>query len=580
MDIAELKQQARAQEQQANLGQALETYRQILSEIEAIGGIRQELPVLIKIGDLYLKIGDVDQAVDSYERAAGEYAAQGAAQPVMSLCTKIIRADPQAVGAYLRLARRLLDSGFPDGAREVLIDYAQRGKLDKTREGLERLAGRADDEVKRVLARAIDVAEERIPRRTPRPKAPPPLPQPPPQPVAQEPVTLEPAGPTKRLTVPVGALDAELDPNLLEMRPPEPRPAEPSAPSPPPEVVPQQAFPTAEDLQAPLLPEAPPPRAGPVAPPPPPPTPAPPRLDVEATIAPPMDGMLPTMPPPAAPPSAEPPPPPRLSVPLMEAVVEPPLVSRSADAWGEERTRPSRPSHAIPEEPHPPSRPHPRPSRASVRMAAPARPSRASWFWRVLGLMVVVGGVVGVLVWRQVIPLDRLRTLLRQAEQKVATAPPAQPAAQPPAARRPDTVMARDTATMGAPTTANPTPPPPPAAERPRRPVRPTLPPGVSLTRSVMLVSGLRVESVSPIEAAGKTGFSIVQVLSTGQRLILEEFPADTVGAGGEIGLTGIPPDTVVGHVRMADLEIVMKAAGISEDRMVQFLQDLVQVKP
>jgi hypothetical protein len=275
VDIAELKQQARAQEQQANLGQALETYRQILSEIEAIGGIRQELPVLIKIGDLYLKIGDVDQAVDSYERAAGEYAAQGAAQPVMSLCTKIIRADPQAVGAYLRLARRLLDSGFPDGAREVLIDYAQRGKLDKTREGLERLAGRADDEVKRVLARAIDVAEERIPRRTPRPKAPPPLPQPPPQPVAQEPVTLEPAGPTKRLTVPVGALDAELDPNLLEMRPPEPRPAEPSAPSPPPEVVPQQAFPTAEDLQAPLLPEAPPPRAGPVAPPPPPPTPHP-----------------------------------------------------------------------------------------------------------------------------------------------------------------------------------------------------------------------------------------------------------------------------------------------------------------
>jgi hypothetical protein len=552
VDIAELKQLARAQEQQANLGQALETYRQILAEIDAIGGIRQELPVLIKIGDLYLKIGDIDQAVDSYERAAGEYAAQGAAQPVMSLCTKIIRADPQAMGAYLRLARRLLESGFPDGARDVLMDYAQRAKLQKTREGLERLAGRGEDEVKRVLARAIDVAEERVPKRPPRPKAPPAPPPPPPQPVAEEPGSLEPSGPTKRLTVPVGALDAELDPNLLEIRPPEPRPP--------------------EDLQAPVLHEPPQPAPLREAPPPPPP----PRLEIEATIAPPIDGMLPTMPPPEAPPAPERPAPPRLSVPMMEAMVEPPPPPRAADAWGEERSRPSRPSHAIPEEPPRTSR-QARASRASARMAPAARPSRgASWFWRALGLIVVAGGVLGVLVWQQVIPLDRLRGLLRQGEERAATAPPRQPAA--PAAGRPDTLMARDTATV-APTATNPTPAPP-AEERPHRLVAPALPPGVALTRSVVLVSGLRVQSVSQIEVAGKSGFSIVQLLTTGQRLILEEFPSDTLGAGGEIGLTAIPPDTVVGHVRMADLEVRIKAVGIAEDRIIQFLQDLVEVRP
>jgi hypothetical protein len=95
-----------------------------------------------------------------------------------------------------------------------------------------------------------------------------------------------------------------------------------------------------------------------------------------------------------------------------------------------------------------------------------------------------------------------------------------------------------------------------------------------------VLVSGLRVESVSQIDVEGKTGFSIVQVLRTGQRLILEEIPTDVGGEGGEIGLTGIPPDTVVGHVRMADLEVRIKAVGISEDQVVQFLQDLVEVKP
>jgi hypothetical protein len=197
----------------------------------------------------------------------------------------------------------------------------------------------------------------------------------------------------------------------------------------------------------------------------------------------------------------------------------------------------------------------------------------------VLGLIVLVGGVAGVLVWRQVITLDGLRGLLRPGEQKGATTPA--PARRPPApapATEPsvtpaDTVMARDTATGGAPSAGIP-------PEPRRRLVAPTLPPGVTLTRSVVLVSRLQVESVSQIDAEGKTGYSIVQRLSSGERLILEEFPADTLGAGGEIGVTGIPPDTVVGHVRMADLEVRIKAVGISEDRIVQFLQELVEIKP
>ncbi len=561
MDIAELKQQARALEQQGNIGQALEVYRQILAELDAIGGIRQELPVLIKIGDLYLKSGDVDQAIDSFERAAGEYAAQGAAQPVMSLCVKIVRADPQAVGAYLRLARRLLDNGHTDGARDVLLDYAQRAKLEKTREGLQRLTGRADDEVKRVLAKAIDSAEERVPKREPRARAPAPQPEPE---EAAEPVGLEPPPepptPKKRLTVPVGALDSEPNPSLLEMHPPEPRP---------PEVTPESAFPTAEDLQAPVLPEAPPPHP---APPPAPPPMAATPLPLEPTLAPPpMEGMLSTVPPTPEPPTPQP----RLSVPMMEAVVEPPAAPptppRAAEAWPETSGRASRP------QPSPP----PRPSRASARIAhpVPAKRGAPGWLWSLVGV-VVVAGAVGTLLWLRIIPLDRLRNLLPLGKERPAEIAAPQP--RPPVAERPDTLMARDTATVGAPsrpTAARPAPVTPPIEQPTLPPPPPTLPPGVTLTRPVMMVGGLRVESVSQIESEGRTGIAIIQVLSTGRRLILEEFPTDTTGAAGEIGVTGIPPDTVVGHVRLADLEITVKGV-ISEDQMVQFLQQLVEVRP
>lgn len=193
----------------------------------------------------------------------------------------------------------------------------------------------------------------------------------------------------------------------------------------------------------------------------------------------------------------------------------------------------------------------------------------------------MVVGAVGALLWLKVIPLDRLRSLLPQGKEQPAEVAP--PERGPAAAERSDTVMARDTATVGAPAArppvaARPAPVTPPP-EQPAIPPAPRLPPGVALTRPVMVVGGVPIESVSEIESEGRSGILIVQVLRSGERLILEEFPTDTVGAAGEIGVTGLPPDTVVGHVRYADLEIRLKAV-IGENRVVQFLQQLVEVKP
>ena len=570
MDISDLKHQARALEQQGNAAEALAMYRLIMAELDAIGGIRQELPLLIKIGDLQIKGGDVDGAVDMYERAAGEYATQGAVQPVMSLCVKIVRADPQAVGAYLRLARKLLETGHTEGARQVLMDYAQRAKLDKTRDGLEKLAGHSEDNVKIVLAKAIEAAEERVPKRTPWAKRPaaaraPEREEEEGEPPAQDEATPppEPTGPRKRLTVPVGALDAEPEPSLLEQRPPEPRPAE---------VTPESLFPTAADLQAPVMPETPvelpfvaPPLPTPesLAPPLPPlGPPEPPRIE----SLPPLPDMPPPPPPTSGPPAT---PPLRASQELVidSSFMQPPSPPPARPSWtpaaepGPRAPRPGRPSRT--------SRPQPRPSQVAVAPPPRSRPA-PRWIWPAIGGAVVVGGV-GALIWLKVIPLDRVRGLFSEREPA-----PAEVRTQPrrPAAPRPDTVMARDTATSDPFAAA---PEAPPIERRPPGPP-PALPPGTVLTGVVYVVSGLAVESVEEFAPENRLGFRIIQILASGQPIILEEFPADST-VEGEIGVTGLPGDTVVGHVRIGGVDVTLKGV-IPESLLVELLQQLVAVRP
>jgi hypothetical protein len=615
VDIPALKQQARALEQQGSVDAALEVYRRILADLEAIGGVRQELPLLIKIGDLLAKTDDAEGAAQMYERAAGEYALQGSANSVISLCDKILRTDPQETGAYLRLARRLLDAGHVEGCRQVLIDYAQRGQLDKTREGLEALHGRPDEEVRRRLDKAIFTAERRLARR-PRPPRPAPraaAPAAPPVPVSEEeppaPPELEPepdeepepelpGPPGRHLTVPVGALDGQPPGDLLRTRPPEQKPeaafpsAEELAASAPPEEHtpepresrPQDAFPTAQDLQAPVIPPqpAPPPPPASAAPMPPaaapePPTPpapstppplviehgAPEPLAIDSSLAPLPRGSEPALERPELPPEEPPWRPNHESAhhdapPSPEPAPAPPLRRTSQPyqrvAEPQQHAPPPRATHA------------PRPSgalHAPRRRAARARGVR---LWPFVAGLLLAGG--GFLLWRGLIPVSRLTHLVDRREA--------------PAPRRPvsrgDSVMARDTAGFHRAEPATPAPGVPfaPTLVLPRVPV--TLPAGVTLARQVYVVRGLQIESVTPDSVGAGVGYRIVQVLPPNRRLVLDELPSDTVVAG-EIGVTGIDPDTVVGHTGIGGMLVTLKGV-ISEDLVVQLLQQLVPVGP
>lgn len=98
------------------------------------------------------------------------------------------------------------------------------------------------------------------------------------------------------------------------------------------------------------------------------------------------------------------------------------------------------------------------------------------------------------------------------------------------------------------------------------------------LSGVVYVVLGLPIESVVEISPENRLGFRIAQVLDSGHRIILDEFPADTT-IEGEIGVTGLPGDTVVGHVRIGGVDVTLKGV-IPETLVVELLQRLVQVRP
>jgi hypothetical protein len=489
------------------------------------------------------------------------------------LCVKGLRADPQYIAVYLRMARKLLDAGHAAPARELLMDYAQRAKLAKTREGLEKLVGRPEEEVKRVLEKAISSAEQKVPPRPPRRAAPaaPPRPAAPPEPPLQPPPESHP----KRFTVELGALDAEPTPELLKQAkaaeerhepvpesppPPEPEPLkritvelgafdEVPAPEPPhkprlsgprPQPTPDLTVPSPEDLQAPVLP---------------PPPPAAPPHHTSPHIG-------PTLPP----------------LPLEPAL---PPISGPAAAPAEPAPRPAA-------EPPPPRRP----SRAFVR--APAARSRRArtrgrgWLWPLLVLVLLGAGVA--LVEFGVIPAGPLTNLLSRGQKAaLSTARQASRAVLPGDTGRSDTIMARDTAGAVTPRPApagGPAPTPRQPQTRPEvlptpppaLPAAAVLPPGTTLSRSVIVVQGLTIDGVREISEGGKPGFEISQVLPTGGHVVLREFPSDSA-ASGEISVSGLAADTVIGTTWYGGFSVTLRGV-LREEAAVQLLQQLVEVRP
>jgi tetratricopeptide (TPR) repeat protein len=158
--IAKLKERARKYEQKEDWRSAIEAYRKVLETEESEGQIELELGLFNRVGDLYLRLGQVDEAVTYYEKAADRYAASGFYNNAIALCNKALRHRSERPEIYLKLSRFCHEQGFVTDARRWILDYAERqvmkGNVDAALTGLGEFVEAAEvPEVRELLAQQL-----------------------------------------------------------------------------------------------------------------------------------------------------------------------------------------------------------------------------------------------------------------------------------------------------------------------------------------------------------------------------------------------------------------------------------------
>lgn len=151
--VSKLKDKARLLEQQKKWKDALDTYQQLADESEG-----EDSGLWNRIGDLHLRLGQTEPAVDAYEHAVETYVEAGLLNNAIALCNKMLRAAPARLPVYLKLGQISAAQGFLADARHNFRQYAERtqkaGRLDESFAALREFADLSpqDTDARRLLA--------------------------------------------------------------------------------------------------------------------------------------------------------------------------------------------------------------------------------------------------------------------------------------------------------------------------------------------------------------------------------------------------------------------------------------------
>ena len=118
-NIRRLMAEVRRLEESNDLEKAIVVYRQALAVQEETTGFA-DLGLYNGLGDLYLRSGDLDQAVQAFEEAAQHCEDQQLYSNGIAVCKKILRNAPDCVRVYRRVGRLLALSGLE---AEALANY-------------------------------------------------------------------------------------------------------------------------------------------------------------------------------------------------------------------------------------------------------------------------------------------------------------------------------------------------------------------------------------------------------------------------------------------------------------------------
>ncbi len=149
MSIETLKEQARSHEQKEEWQKALDQYSKAIDKLAEEE--QPDIGLYNRVGDLYVRVGQLDAAVEHYEQSVALYMEAFLPNNAIAVCKKIIRNVPDRHAAYLKMGQIRAGQGFLPDARANFLTYAERmqqaGDLEESFRALVEFCDLAPDDV-------------------------------------------------------------------------------------------------------------------------------------------------------------------------------------------------------------------------------------------------------------------------------------------------------------------------------------------------------------------------------------------------------------------------------------------------
>ena len=131
--------------QQGKLAKAISEY-QLLADDDP-----SDVRVLLKVGDLYSKIGDIESALETYRKVAEHYARDGFFLKAVAVYKQMLKLDPSAIEIYNRLAELYTQLGLNNEAMKqyqiVARHYETKGMKKESLDVFKKMAEMDPDNI-------------------------------------------------------------------------------------------------------------------------------------------------------------------------------------------------------------------------------------------------------------------------------------------------------------------------------------------------------------------------------------------------------------------------------------------------